>query len=149
MAKRKVTVLGRAQARIDYKFTFHGIPEACLRCEYESACLGSLEKDRIYTVKRVLGKVFPCPLRMAEGVLVEVEEAPVELLIRAEAAISGALFTYVKPDCPGDCENYSLCHPRGLEEGDRCLIAEVKGMIRCPHGVNLALVTVRRTPQPP
>ncbi|MGC8850454.1 MAG: UPF0179 family protein, partial [Candidatus Bathyarchaeia archaeon] len=87
-------------------------------------------------------------LRMEEGVLVEVEEAPVSLLVKAEAAIPGALFTYESPDCPSSCENYALCHPQGLKTGDRCLIVEVKEAIRCPEGLNLALVAARRTPQP-
>ncbi|MEM2122893.1 MAG: UPF0179 family protein [Candidatus Bathyarchaeia archaeon] len=148
MAKRKMTILGRAQARRSYKFRFNGVPEACLRCEYEKACLEGLEKDRIYTVKKTLDKIFPCILRMMDGVLVEVEEAPVEILIKAEAAIPGALFTYEGEDCPRGCENYSLCHPQGLEAGDRCVIVEVKGTAHCPDGLSLALVAARRTPQP-
>jgi len=148
MAKKKMTILGEAQAREGYKFRFHGIPSTCLRCEYKSACLESLEANRIYTVKRVLDKKFPCLLRAGDGVLVEIEEAPVDLLIKAEAAIPGASFTYEHLDCPIICENYSLCHPQGLEAGDRCLIIEVNQVVRCPEGLNLASVRVQRIPQP-
>ncbi|MBS7646029.1 UPF0179 family protein [Candidatus Bathyarchaeota archaeon] len=146
--RRKVTVLGRIQARMGYRFRFHGVPEACLGCGYKGACLEGLEEDRIYTVKQVLDKMLPCVLRMGDGVLVEVEEEPISLLVRVEAAIPGALLTYEGLDCPGSCENYELCHPQGLRMGDRCLIVEVKEVTRCPEGLNLALVTVQRRPQP-
>lgn len=149
MVKKKMTVLGEAQAREGYKFRFYGIPETCLRCEYENACLEGLEENRIYIVKQVSDKRLPCLLRMGDGVLVEVVEAPVLLLIKVEAAIPGVLFTYERLDCPMTCENYSLCHPQGLEAGDRCLIIEVKGVTHCPEGLNLASVKVQRIPQLP
>jgi uncharacterized protein (UPF0179 family) len=139
-----LTVLGKAQARKGYSFIFNGIPQTCQQCPYKSACLENLEAERIYTVINIPEKEMFCILRDEKGILVEVEEAHFTILLKAEAAIPGAVFTYTRSSCPIDCQNSLLCHPPGIQSGDKCLIQEVKDFIECPEGLKLASVKAER-----
>ncbi len=140
----KVTVLGRAQARQGYSFRFHDTPRICKRCEYITACLDNLERDRIYTVKRVVDRELPCTLRGDRALLVEVEEAEITIPTIAEAAIPGAILTYEPHGCNIECWSYSLCNPKGLKPGDKCIILEVGGVHDCAERMRLISVKVRR-----
>ena len=144
MLKKKMTILGPAQARLGYLFTFKEIPKLCLVCEYKKACLENLDKERIYTVKKITSNELHCILRKSKGILVEVEEADIDLLIRAEIAIPSAVLTYEPPICPENCPNYKLCHPLGLKPGDRYMITEVKKLASCPKGTELVSVKAQR-----
>ena len=144
MTKKKFTVLGKAQARPGYMFTFSGTPHSCLHCQFKEACLENLEDERIYTVRTVLDKRLFCILRDENGILVEVEEAEFTLFLKAEAAVTGAVFTYSPPKCPTVCHNYLHCHPSGLKSKDRCRIREVSEFIVCPEGRIVASAKVKR-----
>lgn len=144
MTKKKFTVLGKAQARPGYIFTFSGIPHSCLHCQYKKACLENLEEDRLYTVRTVLDKRLFCTLRDKNCILVEVEETEVTIILKAEAAVTGAVITYSPPKCPTVCQNYLLCHPSGLKSKDRCRIREVNEFIICPEGRTVASAKVKR-----
>jgi uncharacterized protein (UPF0179 family) len=144
MLKKKMTILGPAQARLGYFFVFKGTPTLCLVCEYKKACLENLDKERIYTVKKITAKELRCILRNSKGILVEVEEADIDILIRAEIAIPSAVLTYEPSICPENCPNYMLCRPLGLEPGDRYVIKEVKKSVSCPNGTKLFSVKVHR-----
>ena len=139
-----MTILGPAQARSGYLFLFKGIPTLCLACEYKKACLDNLDKERIYTVTKITAKKLQCILRNSKGILVEVEEADIDILIRAEIAIPSAVLTYEPVQCPKNCPNYILCCPRGLEPGDRYVIKEVNKSVSCPTGIKLVSVKAHR-----
>ena len=144
MLKKKMTILGPAQARLGYLFAFKEIPTLCLACEYKKACLENLDKERIYTVKKITSKELQCILRKSKGILVEVEEADIDLLIREEIAIPSAVLTYEPSICPENCLTYTLCHPLGLKSGDRYVISKVKKSVSCPNGTKLVSVKAHR-----
>ena len=63
-----------------------------------------------YIVKNITSKKLQCILRKSKGILVEVEEADINLLIRTEIAIPSAILTYEPSICPESCLNYTLCN---------------------------------------
>ncbi|MBS7623140.1 UPF0179 family protein [Candidatus Bathyarchaeota archaeon] len=146
--KLKVTLVGERQARVGFRFLFEGTTELCSRCEVRNVCLGNLESGRMYEVRKVSRKRFPCLLHFEDAVVVEVDEPPVGAAVETRTAINNALITYTKIDCANRaCENWRRCSPAGLVEADRCRIVEVKGSLQCPLKMQLQQVSLQRQPQ--
>ena len=142
---QKVTLIGERQARIGFRFLFEGAADVCSRCEVKKVCLGNLEPGRLYEIKKVLRKRFPCFLHSEDAVVVQVEEPPLETAVQARVAVDEALVTYSKPDCRNiSCEYRKNCFPAGLAEGDRCKVLKVEGSLPCPLKEQLLLVLLQR-----
>ena len=80
-------------------------------------------------------------------VVVEVVEADVDAAIPVKLAIEGATITFKEMECNRvNCENYELCFPKGLRDGDKVTIINVSKSLPCPLGFSLKVVRLRRVP---
>lgn len=135
------------QARPGYTFLFNGSADSCRQCDYCLPCTGSLENERVYTVKRVMNKELPCILQAGKGKVVEVEEPTKEVFIDPRSAIPGAIITLSLVRCQrSDCKNWERCLPLGLVNGDRCRVLRIGDEVTCLVGSRLVQVSVQREP---
>jgi uncharacterized protein (UPF0179 family) len=141
---KKVTLIGKNQARIGFRFLFEGETGLCSSCNVKKVCVGNLKHDRLYEVVKISDRSFPCILHSGEAVVVEVSEPPIDAAISSKTAISGALIKYEKHECnKWDCIHWSRCFPPGLIHGDRYKVDKVKGSLVCPLGIPLLLVSLQ------
>jgi uncharacterized protein (UPF0179 family) len=139
----KVTLIGKKQARIGFRFLFEGEAGICSSCSIKKVCVGNLKQGRIYEIVKISDKSFPCILHSEKAVVVEVSEPLIDAAIFSKTAISGALIKYEKHTCDKwDCKNWNSCFPSGLTQGDRCRVAKVKASLSCPLGIQLLLVSL-------
>jgi len=145
LKKNIITIIGENQARVGFKFLFHGYSIECEDCEYKKACLNNLEQDRVYEVVKIAKKKLECKLHGNGSRVVEVAEKSVEAAVESRIAIQDAIieFNLIKCDFM-ICENYKKCIPMGLSEGDKCKILEVMENIKCPKGNELTLTFLLR-----
>jgi hypothetical protein len=142
---QKVTLIGEKQARVGFKFLFEGSTELCEKCEVKKVCLGNLEPKRLYEVKKIFKKRFPCILHYEDAVVVEVEEPPIEAAVQARVAFNDALITYDQLDCMNRvCVNWRKCFPVGLVKGDKCKVVKAGEPLQCPLKVQLLSVSLQR-----
>ena len=138
-------MIGRTQARIGLKFIFNGSTEKCIECKLYNSCSKPLEVGRIYEVKNVRDKRFPCILHGSDAKLVEVEETDYEVNIETRSAVLNALFKYEPIECDLLClQQRKKCVPVGLFKNDFCRIVEVGSMIQCPIGMKISSVRLHR-----
>jgi len=145
--KNKITIVGSKQAREGFTFIHRGPAEKCVECEFRKVCSENLEVNRVYEVVGVRKRQLFCTIHEDGARVVEVREAPVRTTIPIREAFEGATSTWKLGGCErGDCENYDLCHPLGLEPGDRCKVVEVVGRMDCPSDASspLAIVLLHR-----
>ncbi len=141
---KKVTLIGKNQARIGFRFLFEGEAGLCSSCNVKKVCIGNLKRGRIYEVVKISDKSFPCILHSAEAVVVEVNESPIDVAIFSKTAISGALIKYEKHECDKwDCSHWNRCFPLGLNHGAKYKVDKVKGSLVCPLGIQLLLVSLQ------
>lgn len=142
-----ITLCGVKQARKGYRFIHLGGAEACKGCELLKVCDGNLERGRIYEVKALRRKVFPCPLHEDGVRVVEVEEAAIYGALEPKRAILNAIIAFEPQPCERrDCESYGLCHPLGLKPQDRCQVLSVTERIPCPEKMDLRKALLKRKP---
>jgi uncharacterized protein (UPF0179 family) len=146
MALRKYTMVGRGQAKAGCKFMFKGPAEACKECEGYGFCVEPLEPGRIYRVKHVTFKRFPCGLHGSDARLVEVEESIYDVNLESRTAVLNALITFQPVECGQPCPHRGRCFPDGLVEGDRCRVVEVGVTVHCPLGRKLSSARLQRLP---
>ncbi|WP_455368450.1 UPF0179 family protein [[Eubacterium] cellulosolvens] len=141
---KKVTLIGKKQARIGFRFLFEGEAGLCSGCSVKKVCIENLKHGRLYEIVKISDRSFPCILHSEEAVVVEVSEPLIDTAILSKTAISGAIIKYEKHECDKwDCPNWSKCFPSGLTQGDRCKVDKVKGSLVCPWGVQLLLVSLQ------
>ena len=143
--KSIITLVGLRQARKGFSFLHEGSLNECERCELFNICMKSLEKGRIYKVTTVRDKTFPCQIH-EEGVrVVEVIEPEIEVALESRIVFPSAIISYQPQECERlSCPNYRRCVPQGLMNGDKCIILEIKGKIKCPFGRSFVLVPTLR-----
>jgi uncharacterized protein (UPF0179 family) len=146
-SKPRVTLIGLKQAREGFTFTHTQPTEGCKGCSLIYACMMNLEPGRVYTITRVREKVFPCNI-YEEGVrVVEVEEPLINVAVEKRIAFPLGVITFQPQDCRNICcVNHNLCVPQGLYAGDKCMILEVKGGLRCPLDRRLIQAVAKREP---
>jgi hypothetical protein len=141
----KVTLVDHRRALEGYEFVLYSSSEECDSCSLKKVCLGNLESGRKYRVATVRDKEHKCPI-FGKVIVVEVEECSIHGVLEESRVYSGSVVTYESLRC-GEvfCENYLYCIPEGLIEGDECRIEDDLGKLRCPRGLKLRLVKLRRT----
>ncbi len=146
----KITIVGRKQAREGFTFIHRGEVEECAECRFRRVCIANLEENRVYEVADLRERQIPCPIHENGAQVVEVRESAVKMAIPMKQGFEGAVFTFQPRECEDhNCDHYDVCHPMGLEPGDRCKIDEIAGRIECPLNAkeSFAIVLLRRMVQ--
>jgi len=145
--RKIVTLIGVGQAQVGSVFIHRGPGSKCGACEYSQVCVKNVEPERVYRIVRVREKTLPCRQYEMEMQVVEVLNAEIPAAILSKKAIIGAVVTFQTPDCKAEgCENFGLCFPAGLRDMDRCEVLGVTGNLKCPEGLALKAVSLRRVP---
>lgn len=143
-AKPKVTLIGTDLARKDLEFVYEGQLPECEPCSVKKAC-NNLRPGRRYRIVEVRKAQHRCPVHLNGALSVEVEESVIPVLISADMAIKNTRIAYEFLCNREGCGNYDLCHPDGIIEGDKYVVAEVLGPAPegCEKGRNLQRVDLK------
>lgn len=145
--KMIVTLVSAGQAKVGFSFIYRGAGEKCGECKYFSVCVKNLEDNRIYKIVNMRNRFLRCEQYDMDMRVVEVAESEVPAAISPKQSIEGAIITFYLQKCSGqDCENLALCSPEGLRDGDRCEVVKVCDNLKCPIGLQLRKVLLRRVP---
>jgi uncharacterized protein len=144
--KTKVTLIGAMLARPGLEFVYEGGPcSDCETCKVRKVC-HNLQAGKRYRIVDVRSNTrHECPVHEGAAIAVDVEEGPVVALISADAAIVNSKISY-EFSCPKtNCRSYDLCHPDGIIEREKYVVAEVLGNAPdiCERGRSLKLVELR------
>ncbi len=142
-----ITLIGTKLAKVGNEFIFKGAARECEPCKLNKTCLclNQGSRYRIITLRNS-GK-HDCFVHDSGVCAVEVIEAPVTLAIESRKAIKGSKIVYEPVSCNiANCENFVLCHPSGLRQGDKFVIINAEGEINepCRKGYSLKVVEVKR-----
>ncbi|RQD80235.1 MAG: UPF0179 family protein [Methanocalculus sp. MSAO_Arc2] len=142
--KNRVTLIGKKIAKTGLEFVYIGEVEECGTCKVKKAC-HTLVEGRKYRIVGVRPTTHTCTV-FADGVrVVDVSDAPVVALIAGELAIPNSRMIYEYTCNRNDCRSYDLCHPDGVNEGEKYIITQVLGNApdECLRGRrNLKLVEI-------
>ena len=109
----------------------------------KAACLNQ-DVGRRYRITHVREVSHPCLLNEERVRVVEVEAAPPECSLPVQVAVEGAIVGYEPPVCANAaCANFRVCHPVGVDAGQRVRVGRVGPELECPLGY--AIVPVRVT----
>lgn len=143
-AKTKVTLIGSSMARTDLEFIYEGEAPACGGCPVKKAC-HNLKAGRRYRIVAVRKTRHPCTVHLDGTTAVDVVEAPLPALISADMAIKNTRIVFERPCNREECEHYDLCNPDGAIQGEKYVVAEVRGSAPpgCGRGRNLQRVDLK------
>jgi len=142
--KRLITLVDSKKAREGYEFIHYGISKKCQNCELYQVCIENLEKGRRYKIIGIRDYEHDCKI-YGKVKVVEVEEAEVPTAIEKRKAFLGSKLRFSPLKCNDIfCENYNLCNPEGLKEGDICEIVDVGKKLWCKKGKNIVMVKLKR-----
>lgn len=148
MDKKRITMIGKSQAKIGGRFEYLGPPEECKDCRFFNVCHLNLEKGRIYVITNTRSNTHPCPIHEENVQTVEVEEPEFEILIDRTRALEGATISYRRDPCyQFQCPEYEKCQPVGLRDTDRIQVEKVLSskLVDCKEDRKLKPVLARRT----
>ncbi len=143
--KPKVTLIGRCLAEVGLEFVYEGDAQECKTCKLLKVC-HNLQPGKKYQVVGIRKNTDQgCPVHLGGICAVEVIEAPVVTLIPADRAILNSRIHYESPCTRTDCRSYALCHPDGIIDGEKYMVARVLGNAPeiCEKGRTLKLVELR------
>jgi len=142
--KTKVTLVGTVLAKPGTEFIYEGEVAGCDTCKVKKAC-NNLQTGRKYRIMSVRTTHHECMVHLDGTIAVDVIEAPVTVLINADMAIVNSKIKLELSCSNNDCRSYQLCHPDGVVEGEKYIVAEVisKAPDVCEKGRMLKLVSVR------
>jgi uncharacterized protein (UPF0179 family) len=143
-AKTKVTLVGTVLAKPGTEFIYEGEVAGCDTCKVKKAC-NNLQTGRKYRIMSVRTTHHECMVHLDGTIAVDVMEAPVTVLINADMAIVNSKIKLELSCSNNDCRSYDLCHPEGVVEGEKYIVADVisKAPDVCEKGRMLKLVSVR------
>jgi uncharacterized protein (UPF0179 family) len=143
-AKTKVTLIGTVHARQGVEFVYEGEVAGCDTCKVKKAC-HNLQKGRKYRVVTVRSTHHECSVHLNGATAVEVMEAPSTALISADMAMVNSKIKFESSCNKADCRSFELCHPDGIVEGEKYVIADVLGNAPdiCEKGRALKLVELK------
>ncbi len=142
-----ITLIGVDLAKIGTEFIFNGPTAECEPCKLRNTCL-NLAVGRRYRITAVRGNTeHKCALHDIGVRAVEVTESPCVVAIDSKNAFSGSKIVYKSSECETlDCKIYELCHPNGIEHGEKLVISAVVGDVpeACVEGKSLKVVELKR-----
>ncbi|MDY6964563.1 MAG: UPF0179 family protein [Halobacteriota archaeon] len=142
-----VTLIGTKLAKIGNEFIYKGSSVECDSCKLKNSCLNLFIGKRYRILGLRGGTEHDCPIHDSGVVAVEVIESPVFTAIESRRAFNGSKIFFEHIQCDNkDCNAYELCHPTGLNDGDRYTISKVIGDISddCSKDLSLKLVELKR-----
>ena len=124
--KEVVTMVGETQASKGFRFVASPPPEVCRRCKLYNVCMERLVPGRVYEVVEVKDKQHYCELYEGKVRVAKVVEAPMEVLVKAQFAVEGAIVLFVYDECrESGCTLRSYCMPEGVQRGKKVKIIKV------------------------
>ena len=143
-AKTKVTLVGTVLARQGTEFIYEGEAAECESCKVKKAC-NNLQKGRRYRIVTVRTTHHDCIVHLNGATAVEVMDAPITILINADMAMINSKIKVELSCNRSDCKSFPLCHPDGIVEGEKYVVADVLGNASdiCDKGRALKLVEIR------
>jgi len=140
-----ITLIGKKQAKIGYKFLHLGHLKQCEECKLFQVCMKNLKQDREYEVIEVRSKKHECLIHEEGCTVVGVKERAISTLIPAKIAFEGAKITFQSIICNNmDCEFYNKCKVK-IKSGQKCRIEEIDSKIKvnCKKNHKLRLVKLK------
>ena len=143
-AKTKVTLVGTVLAKPGAEFVYEGEVAECGTCKVKKAC-NNLTKGHRYRIITVRSTHHECTIHLNGATAVEVIDAPATMLINADMAMMNSRVKIEFSCNKTDCRSFSLCHPDGVVEGEKYIIAEVVGNAPdiCDKGRALKMVEIK------
>jgi hypothetical protein len=143
-AKTKVTLVGTVLAKPGAEFVYEGEVAECGTCKVKKAC-NNLTKGHRYRIITVRSTHHECTIHLNGATAVEVIDAPATMLINADMAMMNSRVKIEFSCNKTDCRSFSLCHPDGVVEGEKYIIADVVGNAPdiCDKGRALKMVEIK------
>ena len=143
-AKTKVTLVGTVLAKPGVEFVYEGEVTECSTCKVKKAC-NNLTKGHRYRIITVRSTHHECTIHLNGATAVEVIDAPATMLINADMAMMNSRVKIEFSCNKTDCRSFSLCHPDGVVEGEKYIIADVVGNAPdiCDKGRALKMVEIK------
>jgi len=143
-AKTKVTLVGTVLAKPGVEFVYEGEVAECGTCKVKKAC-NNLTKGHRYRIVTVRSTHHECIIHLNGATAVEVIDAPATMLINADMAMMNSRVKIEFSCNKTDCRSFSLCHPDGVVEGEKYIIADVVGNAPdiCDKGRALKMVEIK------
>lgn len=134
----KVSLIGRSLAKKGTVFTYIGRADECEKCKLMKICQDLVPGKR-YEVTAVREKDHDCPVHeTGKAVVVEVEEAPLEISIPSRKAMEGAVVELDMEGCPLRwCSNHGLCRREYFTKGQKVSLVKVDKELVCPRELKL------------
>ena len=142
--KTKVTLVGTVLAKQGIEFIYEGEVAGCDTCKVKKAC-NNLQKGRKYRIVSVRTTHHECTVHLNGAIAVEVMEAPITVLINADMAIVNSKIKLELSCNKSDCRSFPFCHPEGVVEGEKYIVADVLGNASdvCEKGRVMKLVDIK------
>ncbi len=135
-----VTLVGDSQARLGNRFYFVGPSTECKECRLRNVCF-NLEPGALYEITGLRDTRHECALHESEVRVVEVEKKAFRAAVPKKSAIDGSMITFEARKCDNiGCENYQLCRPWNVKDGDKLSVTDVQEDLECQKGESLTLV---------
>ena len=143
-AKTKVTLVGTVLAKPGAEFVYEGEVAECDTCKVKKAC-NNLTKGHRYRIITVRSTHHECTVHLNGATAVEVIDAPATMLINADMAMINSRVKIEFSCNKTDCRSHPLCHPDGVVEGEKYIIADVVGNAPdiCDKGRALKMVEIK------
>jgi uncharacterized protein (UPF0179 family) len=141
-----ITLIGVRLAKIGTEFIYKGSAPECEECRFRNSCM-NLSGGRKYRIVNIrTTTTHNCQVHDGGVQAVEVVESPTISAIESKKAFKGSKVVFEPPPCKkSECDMYDMCHPVGLEFGDKCTISDVIGSAPddCIKGLSLKLVELK------
>ena len=134
----KISLIGRSLAKEGVIFTYSGQADECAKCKLVNICQ-DLENGNRYRVIKVRKKEHDCPVHeKGKVVVVEIEEASLELSLSNRKAMEGAVVELDIEGCPLIwCPNHGYCRRELFSKGQKVSVIKVGKVMDCPRGLKL------------
>jgi uncharacterized protein (UPF0179 family) len=136
--------VGTVLAKPGAEFVYEGEVAECGTCKVKKAC-NNLTKGHRYRIITVRSTHHECTIHLNGATAVEVIDAPATMLINADMAMMNSRVKIEFSCNKTDCRSFSLCHPDGVVEGEKYIIADVVGNAPdiCDKGRSLKMVEIK------
>ncbi|MHA1831325.1 MAG: UPF0179 family protein [Candidatus Helarchaeota archaeon] len=129
--KEILTLIGKKQAKIGYKFRFIGQCSNYNNCKefLRNICINNLEKNQVYEIIEVRKVYHDCIVHLDGVCTVKVKNTPIIIAINSKFAHEGAILKYIPIKCNNEgCKFHEFCVPIEFEKDIeyRCRILKIK-----------------------